>query len=497
MNSVIAENPKNRGSAARTSDRVARVLIVDDEPDLIELVSMTLSRMNLAAEGAIDLTQARQHLSSRHFDLCLTDMKLPDGDGLDLVDWIQKNQPELPVAVITAHGNVESAVRALKLGAFDFVSKPLDLGLLRKLVESALKLGDRPFETSTNSGADAPRALSSPLFRVLGHSDAMRSLRELIARVARSQAPVHITGESGTGKELVARLIHETGARAEGPFVPVNCGAIPSELMESELFGHKRGSFTGAVTDKRGLVQSAEGGTLFLDEVADLPLHMQVKLLRLIQEKTVRPIGEQRESPVDVRILSATHKNLTQLVAQGRFREDLYYRINVIELRVPPLREHAEDIAELADAILHRLSKRARATLPELSSAAREALQRYSFPGNVRELENILERALALSLSGAIDVDDLQLRLSVHAAQGATPAATGAPPLSSSVPEGPSAHGPVSSANAALGDQLDSIEREAIKRALVQTRYNKTAAAKLLGMSFRALRYRIKKLDIE
>lgn len=479
----------------RSAERTARVLIVDDEPDLIELVSMTLSRMNVTAVGAADITGARQYLSGKQFDLCLTDMKLPDGDGLDLVEWIQKNQPELPVAVITAHGNVEVAVRALKLGAFDFVSKPLDLAILRKIVGSALKLGDRRLE-SVEGAIDSSAAPSSPLSRVLGRSQAMRSLRELIARVARSQAPVHIAGESGTGKELVARLIHDCGARAEGPFVPVNCGAIPSELMESELFGYKKGSFTGAVADKPGLVQVAEGGTLFLDEVADLPLHMQVKLLRVIQEKTVRPLGEQREIPVDVRVLSATHKDLAQLVSHGRFREDLYYRINVIELRVPPLREHAEDIAELADALLHRLSKRSREFPPQISDAARAALQRYSFPGNVRELENILERAVALSLSGAIDVDDLQLRLAAHAAQDGTAAAMGAPALSS-VAAGPSALGSVPSASSALGDQLDNIEREAIKRALVQTRYNKTAAAKLLGMSFRALRYRIKKLGIE
>jgi len=308
---------------------------------------------------------------------------------------------------------------------------------------------------------------------------------------------VHITGESGTGKELVARLIHESGARAEGPFVPVNCGAIPSELMESELFGHKRGSFTGAIADKRGLVQSAEGGTLFLDEVADLPLHMQVKLLRVIQEKTVRPIGEQREVPVDVRILSASHKDLAEMVTHGKFREDLYYRINVIEIRVPALREHVDDIPELADATLQRLSKRSGVPAARISAAAREALQRYSFPGNVRELENILERATALSLSGLIDVDDLQLRQFAGTAvsgglPGAVSAAAAASPQVGVSTAGVTANGP-----AALGDQLENIEREAIKRALAQTRYNKTAAAKLLGMSFRALRYRVKKLGIE
>jgi two-component system response regulator PilR (NtrC family) len=457
------------------------VLVVDDEPDLIELVSLTLSRMNLATDSAADLAGARAKLNERRFDLCLTDMRLPDGDGLDLVAWIQQVHADVPVAVITAHGNVESAVRALKLGAFDFVSKPLDLGVLRKLVAKAIKLADR-------RGSTTPVPLHGP--RLLGHSPAMTSLRELVARVARSQAPVHITGESGTGKELVARLIHDSGARADAPFVPVNCGAIPSELMESELFGHKRGSFTGAIADKRGLVQSAEGGTLFLDEVADLPLHMQVKLLRLIQEKTVRPIGEQRELPVDVRVLSATHKNLSELVAQGRFREDLYYRIDVIEIRVPALREHAQDIAELADAVLQRLSARIGAQIPTATLAARAALQHYGFPGNVRELENILERAIALSASGVIDVEDLQLRPSV-----AAPAA-GVAATASDAQDRTPAVAPAAPATA-LGDQLENMERAAIVKALEQTRYNKTAAAKLLGMSFRALRYRVKKLGIE
>jgi two-component system, NtrC family, response regulator PilR len=461
------------------------VLVVDDEPDLIELVSLTLSRMNLATDSAGDLAAARAKLNERRFDLCLTDMRLPDGDGLDLVAWIQELHADVPVAVITAHGNVESAVRALKLGAFDFVSKPLDLGMLRKLVAKAIKLGDR-------RGATTPIPPHGP--RLLGHSPAMAALRELVARVARSQAPVHITGESGTGKELVARLIHDSGARADAPFVPVNCGAIPSELMESELFGHKRGSFTGAIADKRGLVQSAEGGTLFLDEVADLPLHMQVKLLRLIQEKTVRPIGEQREVPVDVRVLSATHKNLSELVAQGRFREDLFYRIDVIEIRVPALREHAEDIPELADAMLQRLSARIGAQLPTATAQARGLLQRYSFPGNVRELENILERAIALSASGVIDVEDLQLR---H--PSAAPVAAPAPADAAAQLQPPAAGASAAAAApvTALGDQLEDMERAAIVKALEQTRYNKTAAAKLLGMSFRALRYRIKKLGIE
>jgi two-component system response regulator PilR (NtrC family) len=492
--------------------RQPTVLIVDDEPDLIELVSLTLNRMSIASEGASDLASARERLIARRFDLCLTDMRLPDGDGLELVDWIQQHQADLPVAVITAHGNVESAVRALKLGAFDFVSKPLDLGVLRKLVGVAIKLGERPraaagaesaaFEAAEAAGAAgqrerAERATSgSPGTRLLGHSEAINTLRELIGRVARSQAPVHITGESGTGKELAARLIHESGARADGPFVPVNCGAIPSELMESELFGHKRGSFTGAVADKKGLVQSAEGGTLFLDEVADLPLHMQVKLLRVIQEKSVRPIGEQRELPVDVRVLSATHKNLAELVAQGRFREDLYYRINVIEIRMPALREHPEDIPDLADALLQRLSRRIGASATRMSSEAREALQRYSFPGNVRELENILERAIALSASGVINPADLQLRQPI-ASFAPTANASPIALVRATVEQTPPTLMKLATGAAALGDQLENIERDAIVRALGQTRYNKTAAAKLLGMSFRALRYKVKKLGIE
>src|SRR5579862_8334521 len=369
------------------------VLVVDDEPDLLELVTLTLSRMSFKTRTASDLETARRLLKTESFDLCLTDMRLPDGDGLDLVAWIEENKPTVPVAVITAHGNVESAVRALKLGAFDFVSKPLDLGVLRKLVGSAVKL---------RAGMDGQTTVTFTGPRLLGGSPVMEQLRDMIARVARSQAPVHISGESGTGKELVARMIHESGARREGPFVAVNCGAIPTELMESELFGHKRGSFTGAVADKKGLVQTAEGGTLFLDEVADLPLHMQVKLLRVVQEKTVRPVGESREETIDVRILSATHKNLADLVAQGRFREDLFYRINVIELRVPSLRERNGDIPELSQIILGRMGKRMNIDAAQISEDAFRMLREYPFPGNVRELENVLERALTLCTTGMI-----------------------------------------------------------------------------------------------
>jgi two-component system response regulator PilR (NtrC family) len=373
-------------------------LVVDDEPDICELLTITLGRMDIASRTCGDVASAKKLLGGESFDLCLTDMRLPDGDGLELVEWIQREAPATPVAVITAHGSVETAVRALKLGAFDFVSKPLDLNDLRKLVTAALKL----------QGGSEPQIASSD--RLIGRSEPMAALRRLIAKVARSQAPVHISGESGTGKELVARMIHESGPRSDGPFVAVNCGAVPTELMESEFFGHKRGSFTGAVNDKIGLVETAEGGTLFLDEVADLPLNMQVKLLRVIQEKTIRPVGQNVEHPVDVRILSATHRNLAELVERGSFREDLYYRINVIQLEVPPLRERGEDVLLLARAILSRSTESVDGAVPQMTSAAQSALLGYQFPGNVRELENILERAQTLCSNDLIDVDDIQLR---------------------------------------------------------------------------------------
>ncbi len=438
-------------------------LVIDDEPDICELLSLTLQQMDITTETAGDLKTGKELLSSGRFDLCLTDMQLPDGNGLDLVEWMQTNAADTPVAVITAHGNVELAVRALKLGAFDFVSKPLDLADLRKLVSTAIRL---------RAADETPRGGSA----LVGESIAMQHVNELIAKVARSQAPVHICGESGTGKELVAHLIHDSGPRSAGPFVPVNCGAIPTELMESELFGHKKGSFTGAVADKPGLLVSAEGGTLFLDEVADLPLHMQVKLLRVIQEKTIRPIGETKEISVDVRILSATHKHLADLVADGLFREDLYYRINVIELRVPPLRERDDDVVLLANHVLHKLARRLEMPIPALSDDAADALRSYSFPGNVRELENVLERALTMCSGDELSADDLQIR--EQKAPG-------------SITAGSSVGGDD------LGDQLETMERDAIINALEKTRYNKTAAAKLLGISFRALRYRIKKLGIE
>ena len=436
-------------------------LVVDDEPDICELLSMTLDRMDISTRTCNDVESAKRSLAQQTYDLCLTDMRLPDGDGLELVEWMQQEVPGTPVAVITAHGSVETAVKALKVGAFDFVSKPLDLADLRKLVTAALKL----------KGVAHPKALMTP--GLLGESPAIERVRSMIAKVARSQAPVHISGESGTGKELVARMVHESGPRRDGPFVPINCGAVPTELMESEFFGHKKGSFTGAVSDKTGLLETAEGGTLFLDEVADLPLHMQVKLLRVIQEKSIRPVGQANEVPVDVRILSATHRNLEALVADGLFREDLYYRINVIELNVPPLRERGRDILILAKQILERLAQNSGLQAPRLAKDAQVALMGYRFPGNVRELENILERALTLAFGEEITTDDIQLR-------------TGQESDSLELTDG-----------APLGTQLEEIERDAIVNALEQTRHNKTAAAKLLGISFRALRYRIKKLGIE
>ena len=445
------------------STRRPLALVVDDEPAIRELLELTLTRMDVDCVLAADLAEARAALRSRAPDLCLTDMKLPDGDGLQLVSHIQQHAPQVPVAVITAHGNVESAVQALKNGAFDFVSKPVDLGSLRSLVSTALKLR----EARQTEGRGAPR--------LLGRSSAIEQVRVMVAKVARSQAPVHISGESGTGKELVARLIHENGARAESAFVAVNCGAIPGELMESEFFGHKKGSFTGAVADKDGLFQAAQGGTLFLDEVAELPLHMQVKLLRVIQEKAIRAVGAQRETPVDVRILSATHRNLNELVRAGRFREDLYYRINVIELRVPPLRERPEDIPLLAEHVLARLAGDGKPA--RLAADAAALLQSHSFPGNVRELENILERATTLAEGDLIHAADIQLQVPAEKdeRQPTTAPAAGQP----------------------LGKHLDDVEKEAIRKALEQARYNKTAAAKLLGMSFRQLRYRIKKLGLE
>ncbi|MGM0563609.1 MAG: sigma-54-dependent transcriptional regulator [Pseudomonadota bacterium] len=443
----------------------ATALIVDDEPDIRELLEITLGRMGLDTDSAATLKAAHEALEQREFDLCLTDMRLPDGNGLDLVDFIQASHPRLPVAVITAHGNMDAAVRALKSGAFDFVSKPIDLGQLREMVNSALQLPD---ESSQNTGTTTQG--QSP--RLLGHSEPMQQLQSDIAKLARSQAPVFIHGESGTGKELVARAIHSLSARSSAPFVPVNCSAIPGELLESEFFGHTKGSFSGATSDNPGLFRAAHGGTLFLDEVADLPLTMQVKLLRAIQEKAVRPVGANSEEKVDVRILSASHKDLESLVASGDFRQDLFYRINVIRLDVPALRERREDIPELADYILDKLVRRDGGRSLSLSKGAAEALCHYRFPGNVRELENILERAAALCEGTTLSTKDLDLP---EASQPAT-----------ALP-----------GNTGLTEQLEQSERQQIEQALEQTRWNRTEAAKLLGLSFRQLRYRIKKLGID
>lgn len=456
-------------------------LVVDDERDIRELLVLTLGRMGLRISTAANLAEARELLASNPYDLCITDMRLPDGNGIELVSEISQNYPRTPVAMITAFGSMDLAVEALKAGAFDFVSKPVDIAVLRGLVKHALELN--------NSERPAPPPPPpEQAARLLGDSPAMGELRATITKVSRSQAPVYIWGESGVGKELVARTIHEQGARAAGPFVPVNCGAIPTELMESEFFGHRKGSFTGAHADKPGLFQAASGGTLFLDEVAELPLQMQVKLLRAIQEKSVRPVGAATEIPVDVRILSATHKDLGLLVEEGRFRHDLYYRINVIELRVPPLRERRDDLPQLAASILARLARSHGRPTPLLSPSALEALASYSFPGNVRELENILERALALAEEDTIGASDLRLPHPPVARPGVVGAPAG--PMQEAVVD-------IDPASAALPSYIEQMERAAIQKALEENRWNKTKTAAQLGITFRALRYKLKKLGMD
>lgn len=442
-----------------------RVLVVDDEVDIRKLLEITLARMGVQTDAAENIERARERLAESHFDLCLTDMRMPDGTGKELVRHIQAEHPEIPVAVITAYGNTDDAVECMKLGAFDFVSKPVDIHMLRKLVESAISLGSTATPSTTNGRGTA----------LVGETPGIRQLRKTIDKLGRSQAPVYITGESGTGKELVAREIHAQGTRQRGPFVPVNCGAIPGELMESELFGHLRGSFTGANQDKEGLFQAADGGTLFLDEVADLPLHMQVKLLRAIQERSVRPVGGKAEVPVDVRIVSATHHDLSERVREGAFRQDLFYRLNVIQVTVPPLRDRTDDIPLLADRLLAGIAQRyGLAQPPELTPDAIEHLIAHSFPGNVRELDNVLERAVALADSEQITAADLQV----------DPAPQGSMPQGADDAEG-------------LRGELEDIERQRIVEALQATRFNKTKAAERLGMSFRQLRYRTKKLGID
>jgi len=456
-------------------------LLIDDEPAILELLAITLMRMGIDTQQAANLSTAYQLLSEQSFDLCLTDMHLPDGNGLDLVAHIQQKHPETPVAVITAFGSIDTAIEALKLGAFDFVSKPVELPRLRDMVQQALKL-----QNHASVGVETQNTSTE----LLGQSSAIQKLRDQITKVARSQAPVYISGESGSGKELVARMIHQFSPRADAPFVPVNCGAIPTELMESEFFGHKKGSFTGAVTDKIGLFQSAQGGTLFLDEVADLPLHMQVKLLRTIQEKTVRSVGSQKEETLNVRILSATHKNLVKEVENGHFRQDMFYRINVIEINVPSLRQRQEDIALLVDFFLQKLGQNNGTAVAQLSPAALATLQNYRFPGNVRELENTLERAYTLCENNVIDVDDLQLR----------PTEVASPPASAAIPSAtpPLERTPApTTEDSTLDNYLEEIEKQAILKALEETRWNRTAAAEKLGISFRQIRHRLKKFGIE
>ncbi len=445
--------------------RERQVLVVDDEPDIRELLELTLAKMGLGVVAVGSIAEAREQLQHARFDLCLTDMRLPDGEGLDLVRHIGSLVSDLPVAVITAHGSAENAVAALKAGAFDYVSKPVGLEQLRALVKSALSLPHQAGEPAR----DLP---------LLGGSAPLREVRELIGKLARTQAPVYITGESGSGKELAARMIHGEGARRERLFVPVNCGAIPENLMESEFFGYKKGAFTGAEQDRDGFFQAAHGGTLFLDEVADLPLAMQVKLLRAIQEKRVRKVGATQEDPVDVRVISATHQDLSQLVEAAKFRQDLFYRLNVIELKMPPLRDCREDVPLIAASILERLARQSGtgAGAARLSPTALEELAQYDFPGNIRELENILERATALSGGSEIGPEDLRLKPAPTDEAGARPAegALGAP----------------------LPEYLDRLEREAILEALARTNFNRTAAAKLLGVTFRTLRYRMQRLGI-
>jgi two-component system response regulator PilR (NtrC family) len=455
-----------------------RVLVIDDEPDICELLNVTLTRMGLEVTTASDLAEARRALQNESFSFCLTDMRLPDGNGLDLVDEIFRQYPNLPTAVITAHGRIEDAVQALKIGAFDFVSKPVDLAILRKLVNTALKL--RSHEPLESIPHDEPvgKISVSALDRLRGKSLAIRQVKAMIAKLARSQAPVLVSGDSGSGKELAAKLIHDLGPRADEAFVPVNCGAIPTELMESEFFGHKKGSFTGAGADKVGLFQAADGGTLLLDEVADLPLHMQVKLLRVIQEKAVMPIGARQEVPVDVRILSASHKPLKPLVESGKFRNDLYFRLNVIELHMPGLGELREDIPQLAESFLEEIAEQWEGKAStQISEEAMFTLQQHEYTGNVRELINILQRAVTLCEGDVIEVDDLQLE---HVEI-----------------RDPEASSQEKSDDQSLDSYIEDIERKILEDALKKARYNKTRAAEQLGISFRSFRYKLKKFGID
>ncbi|WP_300453781.1 sigma-54 dependent transcriptional regulator [Accumulibacter sp.] len=447
----------------RPRGELARVLVVDDEADIRELIDLTVARMGLSADCAASVAQARQLLEKQRYQLCLTDMRLPDGEGLEIVRLIGERYGETPVAVITAFGSAQNAVAALKAGAFDYLAKPVALEQLRSLIKSALNLPAR-------SGVVDEGLTAGPAAQLIGQSAAIEHVRQMIDKLSRSQAPLYISGESGTGKELAARLIHDHSARRGAPFVPVNCGAIPENLMESEFFGYRKGAFTGAESDRAGFFQAAAGGTLFLDEVADLPLLMQVKLLRAIQEKKVRKVGSTVEEAVDVRIISATHRMLKECVDAGTFRQDLYYRLNVIELRMPPLRERHEDVEPLVQALLVRICG---PQAPSVEPQAMQALKVYSFPGNVRELENILERATALCSNHAVVLEDLQL----------------APETAVSDSLGRDGE--------TLDDYLNRVEKQAIVEALTKTAFNRTAAARLLGVTFRSLRYRIERLGIE
>lgn len=460
-----------------------RVLVIDDEPDIRELLELTLLRMGLDTATAGDVKEALLKIQEFKPDLCLTDMKLPDGTGFDVVRYIQREAPHIPVAVITAFGSMEAAVEALKAGAYDFVSKPVDLTKLRDLVQTALKLSDK-----SDTPAPVVKSEISSESPIIGQSPAIDLLKKTILKLARSQAPVFIHGASGTGKELVAKQIHEQSPQSSGAFVPVNCGAIPESLMESEFFGHKKGSFTGAIEDKVGLFQAAHHGTLFLDEVADLPLSMQVKLLRAIQEKAVKSVGGVEEVSIDTRILSATHKNLEDEVAKGNFRQDLYYRLNVIKLTVPSLQERGDDILLLAEHFLVLIAERWQLPKAELSQDSINVLSQYPFPGNVRELENILERACTLADGEFIEPADLQL-------PNISPVIKTSSFNSMEIASQSPAPSRETGAQALSG--LPQDEKEIILEALNHTRWNRTAAAKELGMTFRQLRYRIKKYGLD